>query len=60
MSLPNLASPVVKQRTNIYTVLLMLSFAALVTGCILFALEWQKFETNPPWDTKSVQPVIAS
>jgi hypothetical protein len=67
MSLPSSANypgsvatvPVEKQRTNIYTVMLMLSFAALMTGCILLALEWQRFEGNPPWDTRAAQPSAA-
>ncbi len=57
MSLPNsVSAPIEKQRTNIYTMLLMLSFIALVVGCIVFALEWQRFDAEAPWDTRSVQP----
>lgn len=60
MSLPNLANaPAEKQRTNIYTVMLMLSFAALMIGCIVFAVQWGQYETNPPWDTRAAQPVVA-
>jgi hypothetical protein len=38
--------------------MLMLSFAALVIGCILFAVQWGRYETNPPWDTRAAQPVV--
>jgi hypothetical protein len=55
MSLPNsVNAPVEKQPTNIYTMLLMLSFIALVTGCIMLAMEWNRFEGQSPWDTSAV------
>ena len=57
MSLPNsVSAPIEKQRTNIFTMMLMLSFIALVTGCVIFSLEWQRFEGEAPWNTSSVQP----
>jgi hypothetical protein len=60
MSLPNSANaPVEKQRTNIYTMMLMLSFIALVTGSIILSMEWQKFETDAPWNTSAANPKAA-
>lgn len=60
MSLPNSASPPLeKQRTNIYTMMLILSFLALVTGSIILSLEWQKFEGDAPWNTSAVNPRAA-
>lgn len=54
MSLPNSANlPVEKQHTNIYTMMLVLSFIALVTGCVLFAMEWNRFDSATPWVTTS-------
>lgn len=60
MSLPNSASPPLeKQRTNIYTMMLILSFLALVTGSIVLSVYWQKFDTDPPWSTSAAQPKAA-
>lgn len=57
MSLPNsVSAPVEKQRTNIYTMMLMLSFIALVTGSIILSMEWQRFETDTPWNTSATLP----
>jgi hypothetical protein len=38
-----------KQGTNIYTVMLILSFLALVTGTILLAMELQRYGDYPWW-----------
>lgn len=70
MSLPNsvnqpvvsqavVTQPVEKQRTNIYTMMLILSFLALVTGSIVLSMEWQKFDTDPPWNTSAANPQAA-
>jgi hypothetical protein len=60
MSLPNSVSqPLEKQRTNIYTMMLMLSFIALVTGSIILSMEWQKFDTESPWNTGAANPKAA-
>lgn len=57
MSLPNSVSPPVeKQRTNIYTMMLILSFLALVTGSIVLSVEWSKFDGDPPWSTSAAMP----
>jgi len=59
MSLPSSASqqpspPVVKQGTNIYTVMLILAFLALVTSCILLYMELTQFGNYPWWNTSGV------
>jgi hypothetical protein len=59
MSLPSSASPqpvapVVKQATNIYTVMLLLAFAAIVTASVLLYVNLQQYGTYPWWNTGSV------
>ena len=59
MSLPSSASqqpapPVVKQGTNIYTVMLILAFLAIVTSCILLYMELTQFGNYPWWNTSGV------
>ena len=59
MSLPSSASPqpvapVVKQPTNIYTTMLLLSFAAIITAIIVLYLYLQLYGTYPWWNTGSV------
>ncbi len=47
-----MASPVntaPKPGTNVYTVMLIVSFCALVTGCILLAMELARFGPGVPW-----------
>lgn len=41
--------PVQKQSFNIYTMMLILSFLALVTACILLYLELQLHGSYPWW-----------
>jgi len=36
--------------------MLMLSFIALVTGSIILSMEWQKFDTDSPWNTSAANP----
>lgn len=59
MSLPSSASPqpvapVVKQSTNIYTVMLLLAFVAIVTASVVLYLNLQQYEPYPWWNTGSV------
>lgn len=57
MSLPSSTNPgqpaVQKQGTNIYTVMLILSFLALVTGTVLLSMELNRFGTYPQWKAPS-------
>jgi hypothetical protein len=59
MSLPSSPSPgqpaVQKQGTNIYTVMLILTFLALVTGTVLLALELNRYGEYPWWRTPASQ-----
>jgi hypothetical protein len=38
-----------KPSTNVYTVMLIISFCALVTACILLAVELSRFGPGVPW-----------
>jgi hypothetical protein len=50
------AAPVQKQRINVYTMMLILSFIALVTACILMYMELQSYGTYPWWKTDRAKP----
>lgn len=55
---PNLASrqaarPVQKQRLNVYTMMLVISFLALVTACVLLLVELGDYGPYPWWNTQS-------
>lgn len=63
MSLPSSASPqyqpTEKQSTNVYTVMLLLAFVALVTGSILLHLELQRFGPEYPfWTVPTIPPPV--
>jgi hypothetical protein len=54
VSLPSSASPLnpataPKPGTNVYTVMLIISFCALVTACALLAFELSRFGPGVPW-----------
>ncbi|WP_254511037.1 hypothetical protein [Anatilimnocola floriformis] len=55
MSLPSSSSPgqpaVQKQAINVYTVMLILSFLALVTGTVLLSMELNRYGQYPWWKT---------
>ena len=38
-----------KPGTNVYTVMLIISFCALVTACALLAFELSRFGPGVPW-----------
>jgi hypothetical protein len=49
---PNQPAPSTqKQGTNIYTVMLMLTFVFIVTATIMLAMELNRFGTYPWWQT---------
>ena len=57
------SEPVVeqKQRNNIYTMMLILAFAAICTACVLLWLELQEYGTFPWWKTSGIQvPTISA
>jgi hypothetical protein len=43
--------PVGKAPPNVYTVMLIISFLALVTACALLATELSRFGPGVPWST---------
>ena len=52
MSLPSSANPNIgapKPGTNVYTVMLILSFCALLTATMLLAMELNRFGSYPWW-----------
>ena len=52
MSLPSSANrPAGKAPPNVYTVMLIISFLALVTACALLATELARFGPGVPWNT---------
>ena len=49
MSLPGSANQPAKSKANVYTVMLIISFMALVTACALLAVELSRFGSYPQW-----------
>ena len=65
MSQPSLASPgadvpVQKQRMNIYTMMLIISFICIVTSCVVLYMELKKWGNRPWWNTQDAKPRAAS
>lgn len=65
MSQPGLTSApargaVQKQRFNVYTMMLILSFFAIVTACVLLYVELTRYGSSPWWDTKSAATAPAT
>ncbi|MFV1968220.1 MAG: hypothetical protein ACC628_22585 [Pirellulaceae bacterium] len=63
MSQPNLVDPAgpaevpaQKQRTNVYTVMLIISFFCIVTACVLLWLELNRWGSYPWWKTTEATP----
>lgn len=55
MSLPGSANlPTQKPGMNVYTVMLLVAFCALVIGSVLLALELSRFGPGVPWNTSAV------
>jgi len=42
-----------KPRSNVYTMMLILSFAAMVTSCVLLYLHLQQYGDYPWWEVPS-------
>jgi hypothetical protein len=48
-------APVQKQKLNVYTVMLVISFVALTTGCVFLYLELQRYgKAGDWWNTRDV------
>ena len=65
MSLPSSANPsqpvaTQKPGTNVYTVMLILSFCAIVIACILLYMELNRFGSYPWWDTGGGSAAVGS
>lgn len=52
--------PTQKQKTNIYTVMLMISFACIVIACILLAWELSLWGSYPWWNTNQARPSVSA
>ena len=64
MSQPSLASPgadvpVQKQRMNVYTMMLIISFICIVTACVLLYMELKRWGNYPWWNTSEAVPRAA-
>lgn len=46
-----------KQDLNVYTVMLIASFLALLIGCIALAIEMGRYESSTPWKVSMSHPV---
>lgn len=57
---PKAAAPTQKQKTNVYTVMLFISFAAILTAALLLYFELKKWGEYPWWKTGSAQPAGTS
>ena len=51
--------PEQKQRTNVYTMMLIISFAAICVACTLLWFELQEYGPYPWWKTEGVAPATS-
>ncbi|GEM_PF-1917451 len=51
---------VAKQDLNIYTVMLMAAFLALLIGCIALALEMSRYDSATPWRASGARAAMVS
>jgi hypothetical protein len=58
---PELASTTVEQkpRANIYTMMLVLAFCAVIVACVVLWLELKTYGDYPWWETKGVAPATS-
>ena len=49
-------APAQKQSTNVYTVMLIISFFCIVVACVLLWLELNRWGSYPWWDTREATP----
>ena len=63
MSQPSLVNqpepPAQKQRADVYTVMLIISFICIVTATILLYAELERWGSYPWWNTNEATPVGA-
>jgi len=53
---PQVLAPVGKQRFSVYTMMLIISFFALVAGSVLLYTELNKYGPFPQWRTTEAAP----
>ena len=51
--------PTQKQKTNVYTVMLIVSFISIVIACILLYWEVTLWGSYPWWDTRDARPNLS-
>ncbi len=51
--------PTQKQKTNIYTVMLIISFVCIVIACVLLAWELSLWGSYPWWDVNQARPDLS-
>lgn len=62
MSQPSLGNPsgvevpAQKQRLNVYTVMLIISFICIITATILLYVELERWGSFPWWNTQDARP----
>jgi hypothetical protein len=58
---PDLASTPVEQkpRANIYTMMLVLAFFAIIVACVVLWLELKTYGDYPWWETKGIAPATS-
>ena len=48
--------PVQKRKFDVYTMMLIVAFLAIVTACVLLAYELNRWGSYPWWNTSDAQP----
>ena len=54
------AVPTQKQKTNVYTMMLIISFICIVTACVLLYQEVTRWGDYPWWETNEGKPNVTS
>jgi hypothetical protein len=56
---PGGEAPVQKQRANVYTMMLVISFICIVVSCVLLYMELKRWGNFPWWKTTDAVPRAA-
>jgi len=56
---PQVEAPKQKQKLNVYTMMLVISFLCLVTACILLFQELKLWGSYPWWNTDEGKPNVS-
>ena len=57
---PQMEAPTQKQKLNVYTMMLVISFFCLVTACVLLFQELNRWGSYPWWNTDGGKPNVSS